>query len=42
MLKLKYSNISIYYNQKRIHSGINYEIPDKFEEKFEVNKLNLS
>ena len=34
--------IEIYYNQKRRHSGINYEIPDKFEEKFEFNKLNLS
>jgi putative transposase len=31
-----------YYNRKRRHSGINYEIPDKFEEKFELNKLNLS
>ena len=34
--------IEVYYNRKRRHSGINYEIPDKFEEKFEVNKLNLS
>ena len=34
--------IEVYYNRKRRHSGINYEIPDKFEEKFEFNKLNLS
>jgi len=45
---LKYLNISKYiaratpYNRKRRHSGINYEIPDKFEEKYESNKLNLS
>ena len=48
MLTLKYLNISKYiaratpYNRKRRHSGINYGIPDKFEEKFEFNKLNLS
>lgn len=34
--------IEAYYNRKRRHSGINYEIPDKFEEQFEFNKLNLS
>jgi putative transposase len=34
--------IEVYYNRKRRHSGINYEIPDKFEEKFEFNKLSLS
>jgi transposase InsO family protein len=34
--------IEVYYNRKRRHSGINYEIPDKFEEKYGSNKLNLS
>ncbi len=29
-------------NRKRRQSRTNYEIPDKFEEKFELNKLNLS
>lgn len=33
--------IEAYYNRKRRHSGINYDIPDEFEEKFEFNKLNL-
>jgi hypothetical protein len=30
------------YNRKRRHTGINYKIPDKFEEKYGSNKLNLS
>jgi putative transposase len=34
--------VEVYYNRKRRHSGINYEIPDKFEEKYGSNKLNLS
>jgi putative transposase len=26
--------IEVYYNRKRRHSSINYEIPDQFEERF--------
>lgn len=29
--------IEIYYNTKRRHSGINYEIPEQFEQKWEQN-----
>ena len=34
-----YKYFKTYYNRKRRHSGINYEIRDMFEEKFEKEQL---
>jgi putative transposase len=33
--------IELYYNRKRRHSGINYDIPDLFEEKFQRTQTNI-
>lgn len=30
--------IEVYYNRKRRHSSINYDIPDLFEEKYQKNQ----
>lgn len=32
--------IEVYYNRKRRHSSINYDIPDLFEEKFQKTQMN--
>jgi putative transposase len=32
--------IEVYYNRKRRHSGIKYDIPDLFEEKYQITQLN--
>lgn len=34
--------IEIYYNRKRRHSSISYQIPDEFEERFQNITINLS
>ena len=34
--------IEVYYNRKRRHSSINYDIPDLFEQKFQKITMNLS
>ena len=32
--------IEIYYNRKRRHSGINYQIPDQFEQKWDYGSVD--